>query len=224
MKKEVIVISLGGSIIIPKEINLTFLKEFKKIILSNEGKYKFVIVCGGGSIARKYIDALKDKSIDLQSYAGISATRMNARFMSYFFNFDQKEIPHTLKNVEEKLKTQSIVFCGALGYKKDQTSDSTAIEVAKNFKAKFINITDVKGLYNKDPKKNKDARLIKKISREDFYKMAQKIKFKPGQHFVIDQHASKLIKENKITSYIIKENKELENILKGKDFIGTILN
>jgi uridylate kinase len=54
--------------------------------------------------------------------------------------------------------------------------------------------------------------------------MAQKIKFKPGQHFVIDQHASKLIKENKITSYIISETKELNNILKGKNFIGTILN
>jgi len=224
MKKEVIVVSLGGSIIIPDKVNTEFLKEFKKVILSNEKNYKFVIVCGGGSIARKYISALKDKSIDLQSYAGISATRMNARFMSYFFNFDQKEIPHTIENVLEKLKKQSIVFCGALGYKKDQTSDSTAVEVAKKLNTKFINITDVRGLYDKDPKKYKDAKLIKEISREEFYKMAQKIKFKPGQHFVIDQHASKLIKENKITSYIISETKELNNILKGKNFIGTILN
>jgi uridylate kinase len=36
------------------------LKEFKKVILFNREKYKFVIVCGGGSIARKYINALKD--------------------------------------------------------------------------------------------------------------------------------------------------------------------
>ena len=131
MKKEVIVLSLGGSIIIPNDINLKFLKEFKKTILSNAKKYKFVIVCGGGSIARKYIGALKDKPVELQSYSGISATRMNARFVSYFFDFDQKEIPHTLENVEERLKVQDIVFCGALGYKKDQTSDSTAIEVVK---------------------------------------------------------------------------------------------
>jgi uridylate kinase len=143
--------------------------------------------------------------------------------MSYFFNFDQKEIPHTLENVKEKLKFQDIVFCGALGYKKDQTSDSTAIEVAKEFKTRFINITDVKGLYDKDPRKYKDAKLIKKISRENFYKMASKISFKPGQHFVIDQHASKLIMKNKIKSYIVKENKELNNLLKGKKFIGTTL-
>jgi uridylate kinase len=116
MKKEIVVLSLGGSIIIPDEINIKRINEFKKVILSNLDKYKFVIVCGGGSIARKYISALKDKSEDLQSYAGISATRMNARFMSYFFDFDQKEIPHTLQNVKEKLKNQDIVFCGALGY------------------------------------------------------------------------------------------------------------
>ncbi len=224
MKKEVIVLSLGGSIIIPNDINLKFLKEFKKTILSNAKKYKFVIVCGGGSIARKYINALKDKPVELQSYSGISATRMNARFVSYFFDFDQKEIPHTLENVEEKLKSQEIVFCGALGYKKDQTSDSTAIEVAKRLKSKFINITDVKGLYTKDPNKYKDAKLVKEISREKFYKIANEIKFKPGQHFVIDQHASKLIVENKITAYVIKENKELNNILQGKKFIGTIIN
>jgi uridylate kinase len=48
MKKEVIVVSLGGSIIIPDKVNTEFLKEFKKVILSNEKNYKFVIVCGGG--------------------------------------------------------------------------------------------------------------------------------------------------------------------------------
>lgn len=221
MKKEIIVISLGGSVIIPDEINLKRITEFKKIILSNSKKYKFIVVCGGGSIARKYIQALKDKSEDLQSYAGISATRMNARFMSYFFNYDQKEIPHTLTNVRDKIKKQNVVFCGALGYKKKQTSDSTAVMIAKEFNSRFINITDVHGLYDKDPKRYKDAKLIKEISKEKFYEIASRISFKPGQHFVIDQHASKLIKQNKIKSYILKDNKELDNLLKNKKFIGT---
>lgn len=223
MKKEMIVLSLGGSIIIPDEINIKRISEFKKVILSNLDKYKFVIVCGGGSIARKYIRALKDKSEELQSYAGISATRMNARFMSYFFDFDQKEIPHTIENVKEKLKKQEIVFCGALGYHKNQTSDSTAVKVAKELNAKFINLTDVKGLYDKDPKKFKNAKLIKKISSQEFYKIASKISFKPGQHFVIDQHASKLINENKIPSYIIQKNSDLDRLLKNKNFIGTTI-
>ena len=85
--KKVIVLSLGGSLIIPDEIDVNFLKEFKKTILKNTKKHKFIIVCGGGSIARKYISALRESEANekLQSLSGISATRINARFMNYFF-------------------------------------------------------------------------------------------------------------------------------------------
>lgn len=92
MKRKVIVLSLGGSLIIPGEINVKYLQNFKKTILKNIKKYKFIIVCGGGSIARKYISALQEIGMneDFQSFAGISATRMNARFMSYFFKQNQE--------------------------------------------------------------------------------------------------------------------------------------
>jgi len=35
MKKEVIVISLGGSLIIPDKVNVRFLRDFKKVINNN---------------------------------------------------------------------------------------------------------------------------------------------------------------------------------------------
>jgi len=47
------VLSLGGSLIIPDNININYLKKFKKTILKNTKRYKFIIVCGGGNIARK---------------------------------------------------------------------------------------------------------------------------------------------------------------------------
>ncbi|MBU2562476.1 MAG: UMP kinase [Nanoarchaeota archaeon] len=225
MKKSVIVISLGGSLIIPDKIDLRFLKEFKKTILKNKKKYKFVIVCGGGSIARKYISALKDSktSKELQNFSGISATRMNARFMNYFFNIDPKHgIPHTMKKLKKYIKKQDIIFCGALEYKPKQTSDSTAAEIAKYFKGIFINLTNVKGLYTKNPKIHKNAKFIPKISWEEFHKMANKNKFHPGQHFVLDQTASRIILKNKIKTYIIGKNmKSLNNFLNNKKFVGT---
>ena len=103
MKRKVVVISLGGSLIIPDKINIKLLEQFEKVIRKNTKKYKFVIVCGGGSVARKYISALKSKGINekLQNFSGISATRMNARFMSYFFNQDpEKGIPVKMENVK----------------------------------------------------------------------------------------------------------------------------
>jgi len=227
MKKKVIVISLGGSLIIPNDIDVKFIKEFKKVILSHTKKYKFIIVCGGGSIARKYISALKTSGINetMQSFSGISATRMNARFMSYFFNQDPlRGIPHKMRILNQYIKKQDVVFCGALEYKPAQTSDSTAAGIAKKFETIFINLTNVSGLYDKNPKKFKNARFIKEISWKDFLKMANKIKYTPGQHFVLDQKAAKIILENKIPTYIIGQNmKELNNALNKKRFKGTII-
>jgi len=221
------VLSLGGSLIIPDKIDVNYLKDFKKIIQKNTKKYKFIIVCGGGSIARKYISALREMKMNenFQSYAGISATRTNARFMSYFFNQDQKRgIPSKMSEVKNYIKKFDIVFCGALEYHPRQTSDSTSAEIAKEFACNFINLTDVRGLHDKNPKEFKNSKFILKISWEDFDKMASKIKFKPGQHFVLDQKASKIIMKNKIPTYILgKDMNQLDNLLNGKKFIGTTI-
>ncbi len=218
------VISLGGSLIIPGEVNKKYLDKFKKIILKNKKNYNFIIVCGGGSVARKYISAIGNDNF-FQSLARISATRMNARFMYYFFGINPHYgIPHTMKTVDKYLDKYGIVFCGALEYKPKQTSDSTAAEIAKHFKANFINLTNVRGLYDKNPKEYKDAEFIPRISWKDFDIRANKMKFKPGQHFVLDQTASKIILKNKITTFITGlDINQLDNLLSNKNFNGTMI-
>ncbi len=227
MKKKVIVLSLGGSLIIPDAINIIYLKQFKQIILQNTKKHKFIIICGGGNIARKYIFALKEMKINekLQSFTGISATRMNARFMSYLFNINPEYgIPHTIRVLKKYIKKQDVVFCGALEYKPNQTSDSTAAGIAKQFKTIFINLTNVPGLFNKNPSTHKNAKFIPKISWKEFFRLANKTKFKPGQHFVLDQTAAKIIMKHKIPTYILGKNlKQLNNLLKNKRFKGTTI-
>ena len=52
--------------------------------------------------------------------------------------------------------------------------------------------------------------------------MANKKRFTPGQHFILDQNASKIILKNKIPTYILgKDLKQLDNFLNNKEFIGT---
>ena len=227
MKKKIVVISLGGSLIIPDKINTNYLKRFKEVILKATLKYKFIIVAGGGNIAREYIYSLKSLNMDInfQSFAGISATRMNARFVSYLFGFDQNYgIPRTLQTVDKYLKHRDIVFCGALDYKPNQTSDSTSAEIATHFNTEFINLTNVDGLFDKDPSKYKKAKLIKNISWEDFLRKVNLMTFSPGQHFVLDQTAAKIIQKNKIKTYIIgKDLVQLSNLLKDKPFRGTTI-
>jgi len=229
MPKKIIVISLGGSLIIPHKININLLKDFKKTLIKNSKNSKFIIVCGGGQTARDYIKGLDNEKIKrkeiLQSYLGIASTRLNARFMTYFFGEEANEgIPMDMKQIKGLLKKNKFIFCGALRYAPNQTSDSTAAKLAKYFKTEFINLTNVKGLFDKNPKKFRSVKFIPEISHKDFLNMTKKVEFKPGQHFALDQTAAKVIKKYNITTYILGQDfKNLDKVLNNKHFIGTMI-
>lgn len=226
-KRGIIVISLGGSLIVPNKIDTKFLKKFKDTLQKHYKNHKFVVVCGGGTIARKYIAGLKaeNKSKKELSLAGIRATRMNAKFMMQLFGKEANdELPKNMKQVKDALPKNKVVFCGALRFASDSTSDGTAAKLARNLDCEFINITNVKGLYTSNPKTNKNAKFIPEIDWKKFNKMANKTKFKAGQHFVLDQQAAKIIKKEKIKTYIVGPNLEnLSNLISGKKFIGTTI-
>lgn len=223
--KKVIVLSLGGSIIIPDQVNIKYLEAFRKEIRKHYRNYKFVIVCGGGSIARRYISALKEdgENETKQSKAGCRATRMNALLLMDLFGKEANDnIPKDMKEIENYLPKNNVVICGALRYAPKSTSDGTAAKIANKLNTDFINMTNVKGLYDKNPGKYKNAKFIEKISWKDFEKMALAIRHKPGQHFVLDQKAATIIRKYRIPTFIINENlKNFSNLIKGKKFIGT---
>ena len=227
MKKKVIVLSLGGSLIIPDNVDVGFLKKFKEFVLKNTKTHKFIIVCGGGSIARKYIVGLQGvgASLHMQGMIGITTTRTNARFMNYFFGMDsEKGIPHNVNDIKKILENKDFVFCGALAYKVGATTDAQTAEIATHFKCPFINLTNVACLYDKNPTKYKDAKFIPSITWKAFHKMATREKFKPGQHFVIDQTAAGIILRQKIKTYVLGQDlTQLGNVLKGKNFKGTLI-
>lgn len=225
--KKTIVISLGGSLIIPEKINFPFLHKFKKELRKHYQSHKFVIVCGGGVIARKYIYALKkeNKSNKELSSAGIRATRENAKFMMQFFGKESNDkLPMNMEEVKDNLRKNKVVICGALRYAPNSTSDGTAAKLAHFLKTTFINMTNVKGLYDKNPKKYVNAKFIPEISWSEFEKKALAIKYKAGQNFVLDQSAAVLIKKHKIKTYVIGQNiSNLTKIIKGRKFIGTVI-
>ncbi|MDD5700066.1 MAG: UMP kinase [Candidatus Nanoarchaeia archaeon] len=229
MQKELIVLSLGGSLIIPGEVDAKFLKEFRRIILKHAKKYKFIIVCGGGSIARKYISVLKEFHVPQKvlNLMGMESTRMNTELVASLFNKEPLDIiakEEEIGRIRKILGKNSCAFVEAGKYHPNKTSDSGSALMANHFRTNFINLTNVPGLYDKNPKKYKDAKFIPDISWKGLYKMANQSKFQPGQHFVIDQTASRIIMENRITTYILGKNlTNLDNLLYGRKFTGTIV-
>lgn len=224
--KKVIVISLGGSLIAPDSINTKFLNKFKDVLNKNKKNCKFVVVCGGGRIARTYMKGIEtaelSKKHNFQALLGIAITRLNARLLTYFFGEEANQgIPHDMEEIKNLLRKNDFVFCGALRYNEQETSDGTAAKLANFLNTDFINLTNVQGLYDKDPNKNKNAKFIPEISYKEFLRMIKRIKYKPGQHFVLDQSAAKIIKKYNITTYILGDLKQLDNILNHQHFVGT---
>lgn len=221
------VISLGGSLIVPEKVNFKFLKEFRKTLRRHYKNWRFVVVCGGGSIARKYISILeKDHGSEKElSMAGIRVTRLNALILMELFGKEANDtLPGNMLEVKNNLHKNKIAICGALRYAPKSTSDGTAARLANYLNAEFINMTNIKGLYDKNPKIYKNAKFIPYESWKDFDKRANAIKYHSGQHFVLDQKAATMIKKHQTKTYIIGENtKNLDKILRGKAFTGTLI-
>ena len=110
---KTLVISLGGSVILPDKPDLPFIDNFKRIVRKHYKKYRFVIVCGGGSIARKYINSLEKegKSEKELAFAGIRVTRMNAQFLMQIFGKEANDsLPINMEQVKSNLNKNNIVF------------------------------------------------------------------------------------------------------------------
>jgi len=224
-QNQIFVISLGGSIIVPEEIDVKFLNEFKNIILKHIrlGK-KFIIIAGGGRTARIYMNAA-EKIVKLndedKDWLGIHATRLNAHLLLTIFK--KYAYPKVIKNLNERLKFRNKIFVAA-GYQPGCSTDYDAVLLAKNFSVKkIINISNIDYVYDKDPKKFKDAKLIKEISWKNFRKIVGN-KWDPGLNVPFDPVASRVAQRLKMRVFIIgKELKNFNALLNGRDFKGTVI-
>lgn len=223
--KKTIIMSLGGSVIVPDKIDVHFLKNFKKIINKYTGKgHKFAIICGGGRLARDYQKAASEISRQSNEYLdwlGIHATKMNAWFLKAIFGKDAERLiaddPRKKVNFSRK-----ILIAG--GWKPGWSTDYDAVLLAKNLNAKgIINMSNVDYLYDKDPKKFKDAKKIKIISWKGYRRISGD-KWKAGLNVPFDPIAAKEAEKSGLTVLVIGKNLgNFENLLNGKKFEGTII-
>jgi uridylate kinase len=226
--KELIVMSLGGSLIIPDEIDVDFLKIFVETIKSYVSKgFSFLIITGGGKICRKYNASLKEiisssSSNDDLDWMGIATTRLNAELIRICFGdlsfekviLDPDLIPQTNK---------PIIVGG--GWKPGNSSDMAAVYSAKSIGAKkIINLSNIDYVYDKDPRKNPEAKAINKMSWNDFELLFPE-DWNPGVNAPFDQIAAREAEKNNLEVIVLngKNIENLKNYLDGKPFVGTVI-
>ncbi len=226
MNNKKIIISLGGSLIHPKSIDVEFCKAFKQLIEAYLTKgYQFIIYCGGGALARtlqESASSIQKLSDEQKDWLGIEATKINAYFIKSIFD-EKNTYELIISDPTQPIETtKPLIICS--GWKPGWSTDYDAVLIAKNQGSDtIINMSNIDYVYDKDPNKHDDAQKIKEISWKDFQKLVGE-KWSPGLNMPFDPIASKEAAKNKNKVIIIgKDLKNLENALQGNDFEGTII-
>lgn len=224
MAKENIIISLGGSLVAPNEIDAAFLKVFKKTVVKNLSKYRFFIFLGGGKVARNYQKALLEfgGDSDDRDLIGIDVCRLNAKVVRQVFG--ESAYAQIITNPSQKLTTRKDIIVGG-GWKPGWSTDYCAVTLAKNMGIKtIINLTNIDYVYERDPKRYPSAKALKEVGWKEFRKIVSS-KWSPGLSMPFDPRASREAEILKIKVIIIngKHLERLENFLTTKPFIGTII-
>lgn len=207
----------------PKEIDLAFLKRFKDFIFKNRDR-RFVIVCGGGYTNKIYNEAarkLSKVSNEDLDWIGIKATMLNAELVrSMFSKIAYEKFIEPIKKIQTNKR---VIICS--GWKPGWSSDYDAVLLARNFGAKVvINLTNIDYIYDKDPKKFKNARPLKNLNWREYKKLIGS-KWIPRLHAPFDPVASRLAEKWGIEVAVMKgtDLNNFQKFLEGKKFRGSIL-
>lgn len=223
-----IVISLGGSLIVPDTIDTELLSNFKQFVEESiaEGK-RVVVIAGGGKTTRRYQEAaahvatLTDDDLD---WLGIHATRLNAHLIRTIL----RDVAHPviITNPDDVLDIpDSARVIVAAGYRPGSSTDLRAVQIASHLGAtKLINLSNIDYAYTDDPRTNPNAQKITETTWAEFRAILP-TEWSPGLSSPFDPVAAREAEKNAIEVAIIngKQLDELRKYLKGEAFIGSVI-
>lgn len=225
---ETVVMSVGGSLIVPDQIDTDFLHHLKTFVETETANgRRFIIIAGGGKTARRYQDAAAEVT-ELQSddldWMGIHATRLNGHLLRTVF----RDIAHHAMitnpdDIQDVPGDPKVII--AAGYRPGSSTDLRAIQIAELVGAKkVINLSNIDYVYTDDPRENPDAKKIETISWADFRALIPS-EWDPGLSSPFDPVAAKEAEAVGIEVAIIngKHETALSDYISQKEFVGTLI-
>ncbi|MDR3223113.1 MAG: UMP kinase [Methanobrevibacter sp.] len=218
-----IVVAIGGSIII-KDKNHEKFYEYAEILKGLSKENELFIVVGGGIPAREYIKIARSLGVNEAQCddIGIDVTRLNARLLIFALKeYAYQEVPHTFQEAMKVGLNGKIVVMG--GTEPAHSTDAVGAILTEFINGDlFVNLTSVNGMYNKDPNKFDDAKLIEEITADEMLNFIKDKDVKAGTYEFMDMTAIQMIKRSSfqtvVTNGFYPEN--LTKAVKGEK-IGT---
>ena len=222
--KQSLILSLGGSLIVPDQIDTAFLQQFRQIIVESLDRYEqIMIVAGGGKTARRYQDAareIQNPPLDDLDWIGIHSSRLNGHLLRTIFRAQAD--PEMITNPERMTpRTHKVII--AAGYRPGHSTDYVATLMAQAYGVKdLVNLSNIDYVYDRDPKKDQKAVPLEQMTWKDFRLMVGDT-WTPGKHVPFDPIAAKLGEELGLTVTVMNgaNMENLRSFLAGKASKGT---
>ncbi len=226
MKGSVLRVSVKlGGFLFGEDLNMQLLKAYAGEIrkLSSDG-YKLVIVTGGGETARRYVKASKDLGVSeaLCDELGIQVSRFNSLLLiASLWEIAYRRVPSTIEEAIAEVKEGLPVVMG--GSQPGQSTNAVAALAAELMGADIlVNLTDVRGVYARDPKLERDVKVLETITVKKLEEIISEKSFAAGRYELLDPLALKVIERSKIRTIITSglDPKNLTKAIRGEK-IGT---
>mgnify|MGYP001589379225 CR=1 FL=1 len=219
--------SVGGSLIVPDQIDTDFLKRFKALITEKVAQgFSFCIITGGGKTCRRYQAAAEEVVPEITQtdldWVGLNINTYHAKFLRILFG--GMAAPVIVEDFSQPVPTgHPIILVGAEA--PGHSSDYDAVVMAKLYGAKrLVNLSNIDYVYDSDPRTNPDAKKIEKIIWAEFRKIIPD-EFTPGLSSPFDPVAAREAEALGLEVAVINGTKleEFSNYLDGKPFAGTVI-
>nr|WP_294804295.1 UMP kinase [uncultured Nitrososphaera sp.] len=172
----------------------------------SSAKVQPVVVAGGGKVARHYIGIARGFGLDEASLdiMGIEVSRLNAKLLiAALGEKAHPAVPQDLEQVTEAAASGKIVVAGGL-HPGQSTNATSALIAEKVGAARFVNATDVDGIYDSDPRKNRNAKRYSEITTKQCRDLLAGESSMAGGYDLMDIVALKVIERSKIPTVVIK--------------------
>lgn len=198
MPGKKVILRIGGSVL-GAPPNPKLLKAYSEVLAEGrKAGLAIGVVVGGGPVARTYIEAAKELLLprEGQDMIAIEASRLNAKLVG--LKLGVKRVSTTIQGMTLELEKNGIGVMG--GLRPGITTDAVAAILGDAWHADLlIKASDQDGVYTADPRTNKDAKLLHKLSYQELVKILGGGQHRPGIHSIVDPVAAKFIAKHKLT-------------------------
>ena len=219
-----IVLKIGGFAFAHQGTGRLLVSDYVRMLRELSNEHHFVVVAGGGAVARSYIQAARAMEVpeSLCDQLGILVSRLNARLLADgLSDLAFPEIPTTISELRHYYASGKLVVMG--GLQPGHSTNAVACLAAETVRANmFLNATDVDGVYTTDPGKDQAAKRLEEVNVTQLAKILSEKEMTAGGYELMDPIALRIIERSKIPT-IIMDGRDLANVARAikREKIGT---